>query len=258
MLEAFMIIKNGIRLGYPFVESIASVLPFVNSITIVDGHSDDGTWEFLNEMNALSEKIKILRTVWGDSKTGSEIAHQTNFAKQMCFSDWLLYVQADEVWHPESLKNLSKYIQRYPNALSFSFNFAHLSLFKWMDYNPAYSHAVRLIRNIPEITSEHDAWTFTVPPGKNQEIDMEYPIYHCGASSPCNSLQKHINHAKLYPDLPEYQKAGENARKKLDGRHYEIKKPSGEYWQDNPYPLPEILKHLVGCEIYEPNLKLLK
>lgn len=255
-LGAFMIIKNGIKLGYPFVESIVSILPYVEEMTIVDGMSTDGTFEFLRKMREKNRKIKCFQTAWGESKTGSVMKNQTDLAKNICSKDWLIYVQADEVWHPESAKNLKIYPKRYPKMLGFSFPFAHLSFLKWIDYNPAYSNAIRLIRNLPEITSEHDAWTFTIPRAQVKEISLKFPIYHTGSASPYNALQKNINHAKLYPDLPDYQENAKKSKLLLEKESYEIKKPDSEYWKENPFPLPEILKPLVGCKEYKPREEL--
>ena len=50
-----MIIKNGIKNGYPFLESIRSIIDVADEFLISDGYSDDGTYEYLE---AAAEKYK--------------------------------------------------------------------------------------------------------------------------------------------------------------------------------------------------------
>ena len=44
-ISGFTYIRNGIKLGYPFVQSISSLLPIVDEMIVVVGDSDDGTRE---------------------------------------------------------------------------------------------------------------------------------------------------------------------------------------------------------------------
>ena len=43
MISGFMIVKDVLRQGYPFVEAIASALPICDEFLISDGYSTDGT-----------------------------------------------------------------------------------------------------------------------------------------------------------------------------------------------------------------------
>ena len=42
-VSAFTFIRNGVILGYPFIQSIKSVLPIVDEFVINVGESDDDT-----------------------------------------------------------------------------------------------------------------------------------------------------------------------------------------------------------------------
>ena len=46
-VSGFTFIKNAEMLGYPFIESIQSVLPIVDEFVIAVGKSDDNTLEAL-------------------------------------------------------------------------------------------------------------------------------------------------------------------------------------------------------------------
>ena len=43
MISGAAIIRNGVKLGYPFIESIKSVLPLCGEFVVGVGDSEDGT-----------------------------------------------------------------------------------------------------------------------------------------------------------------------------------------------------------------------
>ena len=50
-VSAFTFIKNGQILGYPFIQSIKSVLPIVDEFVINIGESVDLTFEMIDSIN---------------------------------------------------------------------------------------------------------------------------------------------------------------------------------------------------------------
>ena len=63
-VSGFTFIRNGRKLGYPFVESIRSILPIVDEFVIALGPSDDGTGEELAKIR--DPKIRIIETQWNE------------------------------------------------------------------------------------------------------------------------------------------------------------------------------------------------
>ena len=63
-VSGFTFLRNGVKLGYPFVESIRSVLPIVDEFVIALGPSPDGTEEQLLTIG--DPKIRILHTQWNE------------------------------------------------------------------------------------------------------------------------------------------------------------------------------------------------
>jgi len=57
-ISAFTFIKNGQILGYPFIQSIQSVLPIVDEFVINVGESEDNTLEIVKSIN--DPKIRIV------------------------------------------------------------------------------------------------------------------------------------------------------------------------------------------------------
>ncbi|MFO7810392.1 MAG: hypothetical protein R6V47_03355, partial [Candidatus Delongbacteria bacterium] len=74
-ISGFSMVKNGIKLYYPVVEMIKSILPIVDEFVIAIGKGDDDTREKVEGIN--DPKIKIIDTVWDLEKypRGMENAH---------------------------------------------------------------------------------------------------------------------------------------------------------------------------------------
>ena len=102
-VSGFTFVKNAIKYGYPVVESIRSVLPIVDEMIVCLGDSEDETDKLIESIG--SEKIKIVRSVWDNNlrEGGKVLAVETNKAMDATASDsdWLFYIQADEVLHEQ-------------------------------------------------------------------------------------------------------------------------------------------------------------
>ena len=102
-VSGFSFVRNGIKLGYPIVEAISSILPICDEFIIAVGKSEDDT---LDRIKAIGDsKIRIIETEW-DKKLfvrGQINSFQTNIALKECKGDWCFYVQADEVVHEKFL-----------------------------------------------------------------------------------------------------------------------------------------------------------
>ena len=113
-ISAFTYVRNGKTFGYPFIESIKSLMPIVDEYIVVIGDSTDGTREAVEKIG--DDKIKIVDTIWDDNlrKGGKVFAQQANIGldNTSVDSDWLFHLQADEVIHekdfPVILKSLEE------------------------------------------------------------------------------------------------------------------------------------------------------
>ncbi len=119
--SAYMFIRNGIRGGYTFMEAIENVLPFVDEFYILDGDSDDGTKEALFELAKLDPRIRVESrepkyvSAPKDDK-GWLLGEVFDEARQACAGDWLVQVQADTVFHPETIAAARYFLERDDNA----------------------------------------------------------------------------------------------------------------------------------------------
>ena len=126
-VSAFTFIKNGQLLGYPFIQSIQSILPIVDEFVINVGKSEDNTLEIIKKIS--SSKIRIIESIWNNSMQdrGYVYGQQKMIAQFNCTGDWAFYIEGDEVYHEDDLEKISKSMKMYVDdtnveALVFDFN----------------------------------------------------------------------------------------------------------------------------------------
>lgn len=94
-LSGHMIIKNGVKYDYPFVEACLSALPMCDEFVVLEGYGDDGTYERLIELQKEHAKIRIIREKW-DKFHYEVMADMTNKCIEECKCDYHFQIQADE------------------------------------------------------------------------------------------------------------------------------------------------------------------
>ena len=187
-VSGFTFVRNAVKYGYPVTESINSILPIVDEMVVCLGNSDDGTEELIKSIG--SEKIRIIHSVWDESirEGGKVLAVETNKALDAVAadSDWLFYIQADEVVHEQYHHNISKAMQQYltdtkVDGLLFNYNHFYGSYSYIGDGRSWYSKEIRIIRNNKQIRSYRDAQGFRkVDNGKLNIKLIDAHIYHYG------------------------------------------------------------------------------
>lgn len=166
-ISGFSFVRNGIKLYYPIVESIISILPIVDEfiIAVGQGDEDDLTREQIAAIN--DPRIKIIDTVWDEKYYQKGIINsiQTDVAKNACTGDWLFYLQADEVVHEKYLSVIQSRCEKSfdnEDVEGLLFRYKHF----WGDYDHFhaghgwYPFEIRIIRNRPDIHSWQSAQSF--------------------------------------------------------------------------------------------------
>jgi len=198
-VSGFTFVKNAVKYGYPVVESIKSVLPIVDEMIVCLGDSEDETNKLVGSID--SDKIRIIHSVWDNSlRTGGKVlAVETNKALDATASDsdWLFYIQADEVlheqYHPVILDAMQKYKddKRVEGLL---FNYHHFyGSYKFIgDGRSWYSKEIRVIRNNKQIRSWLDAQGFRRDNRKLHVKLIDAYIYHYGWVRNPIAMQKKV------------------------------------------------------------------
>ena len=213
-IDGFTYVRNGFKMGYPFISSIKSVLPIVNRLVVVIGNSDDGSREAVEKLN--SEKIVIVDSIWDENlrKSGQIFREQSNIGIDNISNncDWIIHIQADEVIHENDQKKIIDYIKiadKKPQVDGLLFPFFHF----WGDYkhirHTRRTHAfeIRAFKNNRNIHSYRDSQGFRIfnPEIENNKgiklrvLKTEIPIFHYSYTRNPKLMNKKQNYfAKFY------------------------------------------------------------
>ena len=202
-------IRNAIRYDYPIVEAIRSILPLCDEVVVAVGASDDDTLALVQGIDP--QKIKILPTIWDDSlrEGGRVLAEETNKALQAVSadSDWVFYIQGDEVLHEQYIPAVRKAMQdslHQSEVDGLLFHYKHFygsydyvgSSYGW------YRREIRVVRPGRDIYSYKDAQGFRK--GSNRKLSVKLIdayIYHYGwVKSPESMKLKEKNFHKYWHD----------------------------------------------------------
>lgn len=236
-VSGFSFIRNAIKLDYPIVEAITSILPICDEFIIAVGKSKDDTLALIQSIN--SPKIKIIETIWDDSLRdgGRVLANETDKAFKHISpdSDWAFYVQGDEVVHEDYLPIIKHSMGKWKD----DFNVEGL-LFKYKHFYASYDYVansrkwykneIRIIRNLPEMHSYRDAQGFRIGDRKIHVKPIEAYIYHYGwVKHPEFQKHKYRSFNSLYhddewlenniPDVNEFDYSVIDSLKKFEGTH---------------------------------------
>jgi len=151
-VSGFTFIKNGQILGYPFIQSIQSILPIVDEFIINVGFSEDDTLEIVKSIN--DKKIRIIQSEWNESMQdrGYVYGQQKMIAQFNCSGDWAFYIEGDEVYHEGDLKKITKAMELNLNnsdveALVFDFKHFYGNANSFLDSPGWYRSEARIIKN---------------------------------------------------------------------------------------------------------------
>jgi glycosyltransferase involved in cell wall biosynthesis len=196
-VSGFSFLRDGVKLGYPFVESIRSVLPVVDEFVVAVGKSDDGTLERLQSLG--EPKLRLVETTWNEQcrSHGFVYGQQKMIAQYNCTGDWAFYLEGDEVLHEDDLDSLHRAMTHYlddPGVEALAFDYyhfygdtQHLHL-----SSQAYRKAARILRNsLRAIAPDGLYWAVIKEKkwhgGRNKRrtrypraAALNLPIYHYG------------------------------------------------------------------------------
>jgi len=188
-ISAFTFLRNGVMLGYPFEESIRSVLPLVDEFVVALGSCEDAPRARIVAMG--DAKIRIVDTEWNEAMQdrGFVYGQQKMIAQYQCSGDWAFYLEGDEVVHERDLPALREVMQKHlhnTEVEALVFDYVHFyGGAAWRSVCPGwYRRAPRIIRNT--IRSYAPDGLFWVVMHKNKRGRYPraaltgVPIYHYG------------------------------------------------------------------------------
>ncbi|MEO6404951.1 MAG: glycosyltransferase family 2 protein [Ferruginibacter sp.] len=236
-VTGFSFIKNAVKMQYPIVEAIRSILPLCDEVIVAVGKSDDETRSLVA---AIDKKVKILDTIWDENlkEGGRVLAAETDKAFKAIGkdTDWCIYIQGDEVLHEDGIEEVREAMIKWKDDSKVDgllFKYRHF--FGSYDFVGIESHwyrnEIRVIKNNKAIYSYKDAQGFRK--GDHEKLNVKPVnafIHHYGwVQNPHIMKAKQAYKEKLYRSgeydettivaSDDYAFTLVNALKKFKGTH---------------------------------------
>ena len=194
IVSGFTFLRNAHKNGYPFTESIRSILPIVDEFICVIGPSTDST---RSQVEAIQDsKIKIIDSHWNErmEDRGFVYGQQKMMAQFNCSGDWAFYLEADEVIHERETEVIVNAMRRDlsdPEVEALYFNFFHFYGTPSQVGIAGYRKAPRIIKNtLRSIAPDGLFWTILDKNKKGRYPRAKFAganIYHYGH---CRRIEK--------------------------------------------------------------------
>jgi hypothetical protein len=284
-VSAFTFIKNGQILGYPFLESIQSILPIVDEFIINVGISEDDTLTLIQSLS--SSKIKIIESNWNENMhdRGYVYGQQKMIAQFNCSGDWAFYIECDEVYHESDLNKIVSAMQKNLNdkhveALVFDFYHFYGNQNSFLDSPGWYRSEARIIKN--SIRSYAPDGLFWLILDSNKKGRYPYAkhtgvhCYHYGWVRPENKMNLKSQKVQKYwgnsHSQIDYSKIDQTIIKEFNGSHPKsikawLPNEKGVFKAGKNYMISKkekkhrimlIFEKLFGVELSKKHYKLLK
>ena len=269
-VSAFTFIKNGQILGYPFLQSIQSILPIVDEFIVNVGKSEDNTLELVKSLT--SPKIRIIESIWNDSMhdRGYVYGQQKMIAQFNCTGDWAFYIEGDEVYHESELEKIKSSMKMYLNdsnveALVFDFKHFYGNVNSILNSPGWYRSEARIIKN--SIRSYAPDGLFWLVLDSNSNKKGRYPkakntgasCYHYGWVRSEDEMNLKSSRVQKYwgkePIIIDYSQMDQSIIKEFQGTHPEVvkdwlPKADGIYKADPNYqPTSKQKKHQISIKL---------
>jgi hypothetical protein len=111
VLSGFTIVRNAVKLDFPIVPAIRSILGVCDEVVVNVGRSEDGTRDLVTAI--ADPRIRIVDAEWDMSQRNRVLAAETLRAMQACRGAWGIYVQADEVLHEDGARILKEKVAEW-------------------------------------------------------------------------------------------------------------------------------------------------
>lgn len=205
MLSGFTIVRNAVKLDFPIVPAIRSLLEVCDEVVVNVGKSEDETRDLVASVK--DPRVRILDTEWDFTKKNIMLSIETQRAMEACRGSWGIYIQADEVLHERGAHILKEKVAEWDadqrvegllvKYLHFYGGFDQIATSRrW------YRREVRCIRLGKDIRPYQGAQGFRVGPEyrKIQARVTDAEMFHYGWARPARAIKEKLEISKtIYP-----------------------------------------------------------
>ncbi len=195
MLSGFTIVRNAVKLDYPLIPAIRSILDICDEVVVNVGKSEDETRDLVAAIG--DPHVRIIDSVWDFSRGSPVLAEETGRAMRACRGRWGVYIQADEVLHEAGAAVLKEKVREWDRderVEGLLVDYVHF----YGDFDTIttnrhwYRREVRCVRLGRDIRSFQDAQGFRVGPGlrRVRARTTGAQMFHYGWARPPQSLRQ--------------------------------------------------------------------
>jgi hypothetical protein len=205
VLSAFTLVRNAVKLNFPVVATICSVLGVCDEVVVNVGKSDDETRELVAGIG--DSRVRLIESEWDLASGDAMLARETQRALDACRGRWAIYIQADEVLHETGAGILKRKIAEWDadaRVEGLLVNYLHFyGTFDCIATNRSwYRREVRCIRLGKDIRPYQGAQGFRVGPEyrKIRARPTDAVMFHYGWARPaCAIREKLAVNETMYP-----------------------------------------------------------
>jgi hypothetical protein len=205
MLSGFTIVRNAVKLDFPIVAAIRSVLAVCDEVVVNVGRSEDETRDLVTSVD--DPRVRIVDSEWDFSKKNEMLSQETLKAMAACRGSWGIYIQADEVLHEDGARILRDKTQQWdadPRVEGLLVRYLHFyGGFDTVATNRRwYRREVRCIRLDKDIRPYQGAQGFRVGPDyrKIRARATDAVMFHYGWARPARAIREKYEISKtIYP-----------------------------------------------------------
>lgn len=263
LISGFTFVHNAINGGYPIIEAIRAVQPYVDEVVVVDCQSTDNTRQVLEEAakkpvyDVYRNKaipLRIIDGYWGNQ--AGETLRQAHSMYIECEGDVIVQFEGDEVYDDRLIRSIVSHIKAGHDSITV-FRLQLEQNFQRCRWYPEPVHRVfgRFSGARKEDYSDHttnqheEAFSFSPDAG------YLWDITNCFRDNWFNRVEQQ---ARLRDTEPQYIMTPLHCLHKVvltegEAREWVYR---GKHWTytSTPFNIPEILKPLVGMTKYEPRV----
>lgn len=237
-VSGFTFLRNGTLLGYPYIESLKSLLSVCDEVVVAVGKSDDDT---LEQVRGIADpRIRVIETTWNEDMKdrGYVYAQQKMIAQFNCSGDWAFYLEGDEVIHEQDAPLIRAAMEQHlanPKVEALVFDYEHFyGCPDLVAKSPAwYRRAPRIIRNTIRSWAPDGLFWVVMHQNKRGRYPnaalVGCPIYHYGHVRSSAKMNEKIRQVSRYwnhtPKAHDYSQIDASILQPFTGTHPAIVQP---------------------------------